>query len=367
MKTLVKIATVRNFEAACFLKDRLGMENIDCYFVYSGIVADKRNIIKVQVESEDVENAIKIMINTRLEYGKDLEKLKPERTLRKIIVPTDLSLNSEAACMYAIHLAEKLEAEIKLLHVFRNPVTDAKMQSNETFETYLYDIAMEEERKAKEAMLEFSRRIREYAGNQGIKNISIHTTIAMGYLERTIKDIAINYKPDFLVLNTQGRSSGSKSAFSRIAKELVSELHIPLFAIPGPGSAAEVEKMKVLYATDFNENDHSSLNRLLEILKPMKKEITCIHIDTEHNPSHEERMDELNTFLGKEYGKHAIQCRMIDHTDISQGIKDFAEAGNFNLLSFTIHKRGIFEILFMPNLFKKILQEASIPILIFPS
>ncbi|MDF1572762.1 MAG: universal stress protein [Bacteroidales bacterium] len=367
MKTLVTITTVRRLESACFLKEKLEEEAIDCYFVHLGKVADKTDFIKVQVDAEDVETAIRVMMDLREEYGKELEEIRSERFVRKIIVPTDFSRGSENACFYAVHLAEKLQAEIKLLHVYRNPVSDLKMQSNETFENYMFDLTKEEERKAKQRMIEFSGRIRNYMKEHDIDEVFVHSVIAMGSVVRTLKDICRSYKPDLIVLGTQGREEEKTSFFGSVARELVNDLEIPVFAIPGPRRPQDFEMVKILYATDFNENDHSSLNRLLVITEAFKKQITCVHIDTAHNPANEERMDELNEFLKHEYGQQEIRCRLIDYVDVSEGIRDFAESTGANLLSFTIHKRGIFEMLFMPNLFKRILQEASLPILIFPS
>ena len=367
MKTLVTIATVRRLEAACFLKERLEYEHIDCYFVHLGKVSDRTDFIKVQVDAEEVERSIDVLIELRAEFGNDLDKVKSDRIVKKIIVPTDFSRGAENACFYAIHLAEKLKAEIKLLHVYRNPISDLKLQSNETFENYIYDLAKEEERKAKDGMVDFTNRMRDYIKEQEIKDVFIHSVIAMGNVVRTMKEICRSYRPDLIVLGTQGREDGSNSIFGNVAKELVNDLEIPVFAIPGPRPAKDFDKMKILYATDFNENDHSSLNRLLMIMESFTKQITCIHIDTAHNPANEDRMDELNDFLKREYGKQDISCRLIDYVDVSQGIKDFAESTGANLLLFTIHTKGIFEIFFMPNLFKRILQEASLPILIFPS
>ena len=125
--------------------------------------------------------------------------------------------------------------------------------------------------------------------------------------------------------------------------------------------------MKILYATDFNEKDNKSLERLLKVVEPFDKQLTCIHIDTAHNPTKAERIVELNTQLKKEYAGHDIQCRLIEDEDVYHGIKDFASQNKINLLSFTVHKRGIFEKLFKPNLFKRILQESNLPILLFPS
>lgn len=367
MKTLVTITTVRRLESACFLKEKLEEENIDCYFVHLGKVADKTDFIKVQVDAEEVETAIGVMMYLRDEYGKELEEIRSERFVRKIIVPTDYSRGSENACYYAVHLAAKLQAEIKLLHVYRNPISDLKMQSNETFENYLFDLSQEEERKAKQGMIEFSGRIRKYMKEHDIEDVFVHSALAMGSMVRTLKEMCRSYKPDLIVLGTQGSDQGGTSVFASVAKELVNDLEIPVFAIPGPRRPQDFEKMKILYATDFNENDHTSLNRLLMIMESFDKQITCVHIDTAHNPANEERMDELNEFLVREYGKQEIRCRLIDYVDVSEGVRDFAEATGANLLSFTIHKRGIFEMLFMPNLFKRILQEASLPILIFPS
>jgi len=367
MKTLVNILTLKRFEAACFLKERLESKNIVCYFSHLGKVPDKTDLIRVQVDADDVEVAIRVIMELRDEYGKDIDEIKTSRFVKKIIVPTDFSKASEDSCHYAISLAKKMNAEIKLLHVYKNPISDLKMQSNETFENYMFDLAMEEERKAKEAMVEFVGKIRDYMSRLKIEGVFVHSVIAMGSLLRTMKEIAQNYQPDLIVLNTLGKSKGSKSVFSSVARELVNGLGIPMFAVPGPRPFEDFEKLKILYATDFNEQDHTSLNRLLLILEAFKKQITCIHIDTAHNPAKEEHIEDLNEFLMKEYASQEIRCVLLDYVEVSQGIQDYAKSTGVNLLSFTVQKRSIFDFLFMPNLFKKILQEASLPMLIFPS
>jgi hypothetical protein len=77
-------------------------------------------------------------------------------------------------------------------------------------------------------------------------------------------------------------------------------------------------------------------------------------------------MNELNKMLRMEYGQYKIECCLIEDEDVFHGIKEFASKNRINLLSITTQKRGIFEILFKPNLFKKILQESNLPMLIFP-
>ena len=367
MENLVKIATYKRTETACFLKERLEMENIDSFFILVCSLEDKMEHVRVQVKADKVESAIRVMMETRDEYGTDIENIEPLLQKRKILALTDFSKSSEYACQYAINLARKLNAEVKLLHVFENPIADLKLQSSETYGKYLFDIAKEEEKRASDGMIKFSGKIKTYLKRNKIDDVMYHPVIAMGHIIRTIKNVCKAYQPDVMVLGTVGYQEEAKSVFTGAVKELVNELDIPVFAIPGPCRLTAFENMKILYATDFNENDHSSLNRLLKIMEDIKKQITCIHIDTAHNPAKEERIDELNVFLKHMYSNIEIRCVLLDYVNVYQGIKDYADSNEMNLLSFTIEKRSIFDMLFMPNLFKKILQEAGMPILIFPS
>lgn len=367
MDSLITIATYKRTETACFLKERLQNENLECFFVLAGSIEGKMDHARVQVAAEDVEAAVRIMMEIRSEYGVEIEKIEYQPRMRKIIVPTDFSKDSEHACQFAIHLAQKFEAEIKLLHVYEDPAAELKKHSGETYEHYIMNITREEEQKVKTEMLEFSKNIRSYMKERDINDVFMHSVIAPGDVVRTIKGICKSYQPDMIVLGTVGRKEGSKSVFSGLAKELVNDLGIPVFAIPGSFEEKSFENMKILYATDFNDSDHTSLEQLLRITEAIQKQITCIHIDTAHNPAKEDRIDELNDYLKKEHADLSIKCVLIDYVNVFQGIKDFADNNKMNLLSFTVHRRGIFDMLFMPNLFKKILQESRLPILIFPS
>jgi nucleotide-binding universal stress UspA family protein len=367
MKTLVTIATYKQSETACFLREKLQDQNINCFFVHLGGVEDKTEFTRVQVDTDDVEYALKVMMNIKDAYGKKIEELKHTQAVPQILVPTDFSNSAEDAARYAVHLGEKLKAEINLLYVFENPVIDVKMHSSETFETYIYQFAHEEEQKAKAEMIDFSDKIRSYMEEMKINDVVVHSSVAMGNVVRTLKRVCRTCKPDMIILGTEGTAEGPKSVLTGVAKGLVSDLKIPLFAIPGQYPVEDIKKMKILYATDFNENDNDSLSQLLRITEPFQKQIACVHIDTAHNPANEKRIDDLNESLKKEFGQHNIECILIDYVNVYQGLKDFAHANKINLLSFTIHKRSIFDLLFMPNLFKKILQESNLPILIFPS
>jgi len=225
----------------------------------------------------------------------------------------------------------------------------------------------DKEIQKKEDIMDFTHKMKAYMSSHEIEDVKIHSSIVMGNIYQEMKGICRIYCPDIVVLGSMGKEEGTKSGLATLVSELTSSLKVPVYVIPGPSTLKDFEKMNILYATDFNENEHASLDQLISLMEPFNNQITCIHIDTAQNPAKNERMDELNAFLEKDYGQHEISCQLIESKDVYHGIKEFADRNRHNLLSFTIQKRGIFDKLFRPNLYKKILQEANIPILVFPS
>lgn len=363
MSIIVTIATYRQPSTAYFLKEQLEAESIDCFFSKT-LGGDE---IKVQVNGDHVEKAVKVLLRIQEEFGKLPENYAPRDMVRKIIVPTDFSSSSEYACHFAIHLAQKIKAEIKLLHIFDNPMLNMGLRESATYMDYVHSTIAEVERHVNAELVAFTTKMKSYMHSRDIDGVRIHSSMVMGSVLPGIKGIAKSYEPDFVVLGTATTSGGSESVLGGLADTLVQGLGIPLCAIPGPISGEHVHQFQVLYATDFNENDNSSLESLLRILEPFEKRISCIHVATDPQPAKRERMDELNMMLQHKYGEYEIQCMLIEDDDIVNGIKDFAAADKSNLISFTIHKRGIFDKLFKPNLFRKIMREANMPVLLFPS
>ena len=279
---------------AYFLKEELENEKIDCFFEISCDDLGEWEIIRIQVDKENVERAIQVMLLIKEKYGMEIEKIKPIQRPRKILVPTDFSKGSEYACQYAIHLAQKMNAEIKLLHVYEYPFAEMGSYESATYMDFMRITVKETEEKAKQGVVDFTQKMKAYMSSEKIEGVNIHSYTAMGNLVGSIRGIGKTYKPDLIVLGTIGRSENSKIMLAGLADAVINGLDIPLYAIPGPCNPEDFENLKVLYATDFNEKDNIYLDHLLEILMPFKKQISCVHIDTEHNPAKKERMFELN-------------------------------------------------------------------------
>jgi hypothetical protein len=115
-----------------------------------------------------------------------------------------------------------------------------------------------------------------------------------------------------------------------------------VLTIPKSATYQDIKKINIMYATNFNEADNSSLDKLLKIMAPFDKEIHCVHIDIYDDPYKQSKVDKLNQLFKKEYSKHKIECK------------------------FSKPKRSLFYKLFYPSNFEKLVSTEKIPMLIFP-
>jgi len=139
---LVTIA-IHNYQRAEIIRTRLEAEGIKCYLknvnlIYSSVSGG----VKVRVNSGNLEKALRIVEKISEQFRQE-EKETDEtdsKNVQKILVPIDFSDYSVNACRYAVGLAERLNAEIKLLHVYYNPI----INSMPLTDTYYYQVNMDE-------------------------------------------------------------------------------------------------------------------------------------------------------------------------------------------------------------------------------
>ena len=135
-----KIITIASYpySRAQLLRGRLEAEGIECFLSNINLVQpDISTGVKVKIKEADAGRAYKILDEIKDEYGKakqqTIDRLK---NVRRILVPVDFSEPSLNACNFALGLAHKLKAEIKLFYAYFNPV----VSSEPYLEGYSYQV-----------------------------------------------------------------------------------------------------------------------------------------------------------------------------------------------------------------------------------
>ncbi len=365
---LVTILRVAKPQLGSFVKDRFEAEGIECFFTNEGLTLGSdynpdEVLLKVKVKQSEF--AIKTLLQLHKEY--DLDKILVDQKigkLKKIMVPLNLGDNYMDTCMYAFNLALKVNAELKFLYVYPDPVIDYSKHTT-SWEKHVNIELKEAQQKAQERLVEFSAEIRNKIPKELQESVKFHYRMLKGNPVKVIICAAQRYKPDLIVMKIN-KSVGTQKVLERTIAKVIEHSNFPVMALSEMVSFKGKEKINVMYATDFYDKDNSSLNKLLSILDPYDKKIHCVHIDLHDDPLHNKKVSELNAMLDKEYSEHNIHCELFESDNITQGFHDFVEKNDIDLISFSKMKRSSFYKIFHTSLLEKLVSIEKVPFLIFP-
>lgn len=369
-----KIITIATYpySRALLLKGQLEAEGIGCFLSNINLIQPHISSgVKVRINEKDLSGALKIMNEIKEEYGEARQKtVEMMRRVRRILIPVDFSESSMNACNYAVGLAAKLKAEIKLLYSYFNPivVTEPYIEEN-TFQFQMDEIVRRIEPQAKEQMHNLIGQIKENSKKEGIEKLKVTYHLDKGTPEEIILNYAETWKPGVIVMGTKGTGKGSFDYLGSVTKKIITKASVPVLVVPNNSLYRGINYIgKILYATNFDDSDLKSLRTLINLLSPFDVRLYCAHTGVEDDTAVNRAMlNNLKERFQNEYSGFQLHCDLIHNKDIVQGLEDYMEDKEIDLLALTTHKRGIIERLFNPSLAKQMLFHTHIPLLVFQS
>ncbi len=285
----------------------------------------------------------------------------------RILVPIDFSDYSLNACFFALHLSARTNAEILIFHVFFNPMIDGMVFPDAfTYQSNMAEIFKDLEQNSEKQMKKFLNKIKRYARLKNLKDIKIRTEIKAGQAGEEIDNIIKSFRPAIIVIGTMGHGEQSGEIIGSVAARVIDTAGTPVLLVTQDARLKEKGEIKLLYATDFDESDYQSIDILTKILSGYSIKIECVHFNIGTNSkNNREKMAEMKTHFLKTHTELSLECHIIESNNLLEGVNDFIEANDIELIALTHKKRNIFYRLFNPSLAKKLLFQTKRPVFVF--
>ncbi len=363
---LVTLAT-DHYTAAEVLKARLEAAGIKCFLSNVHLIQGAASEgVKIQIQANDVEKAMRLMSEWQVE--REYADKKNPREIRRILVAVDFSDYSRNACMYALNLAHKIRAEVKILHVYYAPIVDLVPITDAYSIQVDMDINLREmETNARKGLMTFVQDIRKMASENKMGDVKIGYALREGITEDEIARMARDYKPGIIVLGTKGKGEKQSDIVGSVVYRVLDRTKIPVLAIPEHSRYdARKEVKNIAYATEFDDSDYIAIRRLLTILSEFKVSVHCIHLSKNAKKSWDQmRMNQLKDYFKKINKDIKVECHLLEGEDNLKEVASFVEKHQIDLFSLTNRKRGLLARLFEPGLTRKLIYQSTTPLLIF--
>jgi nucleotide-binding universal stress UspA family protein len=273
--------------------------------------------------------------------------------MKKILFPTDFSEVSQKAFLYALHLANQLDASITTLHTYVKPdVGDFVMPAS--LADFYEGLDWNEFENYQDAMPS----LRQIAIDNNLDNININHALEEGETVQTITKIAKSENYDLIVMGTSGASALKEIFFGTLAGEVMENAECPVIVVPKNATFdGRIDKIGV--TIEYTIEDVKVLTKVLELAKALNAEVQGIHIDITHTGDLTHKIEDFKETY-KDY--HYMSFVELPGADIVKATADYAAKNNIDILVMITHKRNFIQELFSFSHAKKMTYQQEIPV-----
>jgi nucleotide-binding universal stress UspA family protein len=267
--------------------------------------------------------------------------------------------DSKELVKFALSLAADLQTNLQLLFV-QDPVNYTYGTPGLTGSALVVKIKADQEKLAENTKKLLWRFVKECTlGDISVK-ISTETGIIKFIIEKLLTDNKIN-----MVLLEGSESDGFWTQNST-EMEVIRDIQCPVWVIPK--GCKHLQFKEILYATDYHEEDLKTLRKLIGLTHHLSPTITALHITD--NMDFEGRIKKAGFHemvkTKTAYDRVSVKSLVEERgDDVGQLINDYASLINANLIVVLKENRHFLERLVKSSSTKKIVQQASIPVLVY--
>ena len=275
--------------------------------------------------------------------------------MKKILFPTDFSDTATNAFVHALEFANKVNAEIILLHTFELPAVN-----DQYFPQNYADIYQSIELAQFDMFKNEIPKLRAIAEERNLDKIKMSHRLMDGELLHNIKQAIKEEDIDFVVMGTAG-STGWESFFvGTNTGSVISGIHVPMLCVPIDAKFKKIEVMG--FTMRFRPKDKKALKMVLKIAKKSKAKVKCLYV----NASNSDVSPATISSWEQEFADEPVDFYVVESNDVEAVILDFIMYKELDVLTMLTYKRGFFDRIFNPSMTKKIAINNEIPILAIP-
>jgi nucleotide-binding universal stress UspA family protein len=199
---------------------------------------------------------------------------------RRILCPVDFFPASERALAYALRLAEKDGARVKLLHV-------VSLILPMGYDYPVDSVAM------LERMEEASRKqIEKLAARYAQPGQHIEIEMARGDVSTEIRKAVASFKPDLVAMGTHGHRGFQRWLIGSTTERFLRHSPVPILVISAAqkGAVKDVSFKRIMVTTDFSKDAARAFKYAFSIAQENQADITVLNV-----------LDEMRAVTSKEY------------------------------------------------------------------
>lgn len=271
--------------------------------------------------------------------------------MKTIIIPTDFSPTATNALHYGIEMAKSIQASVLLFHAYQVPVSYSDVP--------LMLVSVDELKKTAEDRMAQLKKEAEHISSGALK---FYSEVVMGNLSDELENVCKKINPFAVVMGSKGSSGVERVLFGSNTLSAIRHLHWPVIAVP-PGKVFGKGIQKVGFACDFRDVvDNTPAAQIKSMVTAFGAELHVLNVDY-HDKHFRPETPEESALLHSLLQDANPVFHFIEHKDVEDGINEFAEKNNIDLLIAIPKKHKLLDGLFRTSSTRQLVFQAHVPVM----
>jgi len=275
--------------------------------------------------------------------------------MKKILLPTDFSDVAGYALDFAHKIATKIQAKIHVLKVISAPIDIDFDKEGNIIENKELDLSSLYNRLEDNQML-----IEHWTKNI---QIDVENHVKIGNLYDDILGFSKRLAVDLIIMGTSGTSGTKEFMVGSNTENIVRNANVPVLSIKT--NLTNLNFQNILLVSDFAHPDKEHLSILKTIQETFNAKLHLLRIDKNLTKSKEKKYKERMQNFVQINALENVAYHFYEDKGVEQGVLNFAEEFNMDMIVVGTHGRKGFAHLFFGSIAEDMVNHIQKPILTF--
>ena len=278
--------------------------------------------------------------------------------MKTILVPIDFSALSHNTAHFGLKLAQRLNAQVVLLHVVEPtpPVSvfDGPIVALGNWHEVLHD-------QMTRKLHLFQIEIGGYQRQQALTDVPLSTRIMVGQPASAILDVAETEKASFIIMGTLGAGSAWDELIGSVTSAVAQQANRPVWILP---HAVELDSLRrFAYFADLEGDEIQCINQVMNIGERLRASLEVVHVSTSDEEEFTAAEAIINLFED-DYALKPITFRHLTEESAPEGIETYVRDNEPDAIVLAHRHRGIIKTLFHTSLIRHLSLTTKRPMLL---
>jgi len=279
--------------------------------------------------------------------------------MKKILIPTDFSQESQNALEFAVGIAKSTGAELDIVN-FVEPIDESgirvtgEVRLDDSSEGDLFTLKLIQ--KNKERLHDIVSKIEQ-------TGFTVKVDIINSKFSEGVEDFVHKYNCDCVVIGTTGEENASELFTGNHTEKLIEHLGVPVISVRHKVKIGSITNVVLgLDIMDKNYKQHA-LEGIKSIVEALKAKVYLVDVIMPNEDRSKESVKTDLEIIAKEAGFNDFSVEVVENINKEEGLINYSAQINASMIATIAHVSHGFSHIFKHSFSEHLTKDSDIPVL----